>query len=442
MAIKLCAAANLINFFQNSLFLRHIALLGSGTAIAQIANIAATPILAALYDPASFGTMVVYMGIVMIVGTMSCLTYEAAILLPEFDDEALSLMQLCFILMTATSFLVLLGLLLAHVVLGNDDLLSHWSLIVLMPLGVLSLGSLNAGNQWSIRSDRFKNVSIASIIRSICGLVVQVLAGLSGAMAIGLVLGRIAGQCAASAFVLVACRLSVKDVVPRDVVSLKRAAARHFRFPLYKAPQSIITLLSDQMPAFALAAFFGPASAGLYWMADRILTLPSTVVSEATAKVFYRECVKLRQAQESMRTLFLITISFLSLVALLPAIIVYFYAPDVFAILGDEWKLAGYYAQWIILWAFFKFSFSPVMTIYMITDQQSRLLTIDSCAIVCRAIIVCSCFFFSDPLNFVMILCIFESLKILLTVLDISQVLKQFETLPGRPRLITPEATS
>ena len=351
--MKLDAIANPLIHLRNNQFLRHIALLGSGTAVAQLANILATPILAVLYEPASFGMMVIYMGIVVVIGTMASLTYESAIILPRSEGEALSLLQLCLVLTLSTAFLVLLALTFFYLIFDKIGFLSHWSLVVLIPLGIFSLGSLNAGSQWSIRHDLFKAVSLASIIRSASALVVQLLIGVFSATSIGLVLGRIIGQCAASAYVLFSGRLSAGNLVPNSFGSLRDAASLHFRFPLFKAPQSIIVLLSDQMPAFALATSFGPASAGLYWMADRILTLPSTVISEATAKTFYSECVKRRQKQVSIKPLFLSTTACLSLAACVPAIFIFIYAPALFGLLGDEWGLSGNYARWLIVWAFF-----------------------------------------------------------------------------------------
>ena len=52
------------------------------------------------------------------------------------------------------------------------------------------------------------------------------------------------------------------------------------------------------------------------------------------------------------------------------------------------------------------------MAIYMIAEQQSRLLKIDTVAASCRIAIFFVCFFLSDPLHFVMIVCIFESIKV------------------------------
>ena len=427
MATKLQGLGSPLAYVRNRRFLHHIAVLGSGTAIAQIANVAATPILATLYDPKSFGVMAIYMGIVLVVGTMASFTYDSAIILPKSDSEALTVFVLCIYFISMISIISLLLLLAIFYLFSSGELVFHWALIFLIPLGIFSLGSLNAGSHWSVRHEQYKSVSKASIIRSLGAVIAQITSGLLGANALGLIFGRIFGQCAASFYLLRSSSLNASQLLSRSFSALIRSATSHYRFPLFKAPQNVIVLLSDQMPAFALATAFGASSAGLYWMADRILNLPSTVVSEATAKAFYRESVKSFQKNETMRPLFYKTVAGLFIFALFPSMIIFFYAPVIFGVLGDDWQSAGHFAKWMMIWALFRFSCAPVMAIYMITDQQHRLLKIDTVSFVVRMLLFGLAFNLENAVDFVMIVCLFESIKITYTTFDIALSLRKLE---------------
>ena len=69
-----------MSFAKNGVFIRQVAKLASGTALAQIINIACLPILARIYSPNDFGTFAIFLACVAILTSVSTLKYEYAIL--------------------------------------------------------------------------------------------------------------------------------------------------------------------------------------------------------------------------------------------------------------------------------------------------------------------------------------------------------------------------
>ena len=398
---------------------RNIAVLGSGTALAQAVNIAATPLLAALYGPDSFGVMAIFMGLVVVAGSLASLTYESAIVLSRERDEAEALIALCIAIITVVTLLVFITL--AGFYLTNSDpgMVMHPGLLVLVPLGVFFLGVFNVALNWMTRLEAFTKISAANLVRSVGGTAAQLVLSVFGGGSLGLILGRILGQAAATVYLLVQGRLIAYRFWFRSPPTYRAVARRHYRFPVFKAPQAAIVLIAEQAPAVALGVFFGPVYAGLYWLADRILSLPCIVLSESTAKVFYAEATKRHQSQKPLMPLLLKIMAGLASAAFVPSIILAFFATDLLSILGSRWQPAGVYVQWMTLWVFFRFSCAPIMATYMILDNQRALFVIDFIAMLVRLPCILLAGIFGSPLLLVITLCVFESLKIIVTVLHI-----------------------
>ena len=404
--------------------LKNVAILGSGTALAQVVNIVATPALAYLYDPDSFGLMAVFMGIVLVAGSMASLTYDSAIVPPKDSDESFSLFIISNILSLASSFLLLCIMTVVYWHGISDFTIPHWSLVVLTPLGVFSLSLFNACTSWCIRLGAYKQISAAVLTRSVSATCIQILSGFLGMATLGLIAGRIGGQFLATIYITLYSGLPSSWHGKFEFNQLRMIAFRYYRFPVFKAPQQALVLISEQLPAFALAAFFGAGFAGLYWLSDRILKVPCTVLSDAAAKVFFSECTKKHHAGKSLVPITVKTVASLSSLALLPSIVIIVYAPSLFSLLGPEWKGASSYTSWMMVWVFFRFSCSPIMAIFIIINEQKTLLNIDTIAMFLRISLILVVPVFWSHYVLVMAICIFESLKIIWTVGHIGWILK------------------
>ena len=245
-----------------------IAILGSGTVLAQAVNIAATPLLATLYGPDSFGVMAIFMSLVLVAGSMASLTYESAIVLSRERDEAEALSALCVVITTAVSALVFVTLAGFYLTNHDAELAMHPSLLILVPLGVFFLGLFNVASNWMTRLEAFKKISAANITRSVGATSAQLILGAFGGGSLSLILGRIFGQAAATIYLLIHGRLIAPRFWFRSPPTFKAVARRYYRFPVFRAPQAAIGLVAEQAPAFALGIFFGPTYAGLYWLAE------------------------------------------------------------------------------------------------------------------------------------------------------------------------------
>lgn len=400
--------------------------LGSGAVLAQAGNVLATPLLAIFYGPQDFGLMAIFMGVVLFGGGLSSLTYETAIVQPKKQAEAIALMSLSMILTSASAILSFVILLLIDLMPDQYYSLPHWSLIALVPLGTFALGFFNIANFWGIRQEAFREISLANVTRTIGAISLQLFAALLAATGLGLILGRIGGQIAATALLLSSTNVRWESVLRVTPGQLKQAARSHYRFPAFSAPGRVAHLIVDLLPTFMLGAFFGTAAAGLYWFTSRILHLPIAILADAVSKVFYAECTKKNHNNESLIPIIVKTISVLGMLAIGPAILLIAYAPQIFQIVLDsKWAEAGEYVQWMVIWAYFRFSGGPIQSLFVILNEQQKMLKLALVAMALRIPLMAMACMWTSALTTVMILSLFEGFMIIVTVIIIILLAKQ-----------------
>ena len=399
---------------KHGLFTRNIFVLGFGTGLAQALNIISTPLLSWYYDPEAFGLMATVLSVVYICASLANINYDAAIIFPEEKKTAYDLLCFCLLLNFIFSLFFYFILVVAVFYFGFFSFLSSPFLPFLLALGVFLMSTFNSLNQWAVRVDAYGDSSASQVIRTLSALAVQMIGTLFSSTAIWLISGRLFGLAPAVSFLVKRQALDLFRLDFRSQISRSLIAARTFRrFPLYAAPQRVISLIAEELPTLTLATFFGPAAAGYYWFSNRLLQMPCGVISQAIGRVFYRESAKkIHQRQRKFPAAMKIVVA-LALAAILPVLTFVFWAPEIFDFfLGSEWQTAASYAQWIVVWVFFRFSVSPVISLFNVLSEQRLLLKLDSFVLVARVVLIAYCSLQLDALALVIALSIFESMKI------------------------------
>ncbi|MFT5306040.1 MAG: lipopolysaccharide exporter, partial [Chitinophagales bacterium] len=72
----------MIEKIKKSSFLKNTLLLVSGTTIAQAIPMVISPILTRIYEPKSFGVLMIYVSYISILGVIATTRYEKAIIIP------------------------------------------------------------------------------------------------------------------------------------------------------------------------------------------------------------------------------------------------------------------------------------------------------------------------------------------------------------------------
>ena len=361
-----------------SSFVRNIAIVASGQALAQGLAVAASPILTRLYHPDAFGAFGILLSLAALGMVLAGLRYELAIVLQKDDGAASNLLALSWLLVLFT-FVVLVLLLGAAggwitVQIGNPDL---GSLLWWLPVLIIMSGSHESFSYWTIRRKHFKLLASARVLQSLVMIGAQIAAGMASFGAAGLAGGRIVGGLTGLAILGVQTWRQDRSVI-REALSLRemvRLAKEHSRFPKYTVPQNLLSSFSKSVILFTLGALFGLEVVGFYWLADRVLNAPSGLIAVSVRRVFFQRASELHNEKRDFGPLLNLTTAGLAAMGIVPLIILVLYGPVLFSLVfGAEWSKAGVYTQWLAVWWFFVFINAPAAESIIIMRIQKYFL--------------------------------------------------------------------
>ena len=138
-------------------------------------------------------------------------------------------------------------------------------------------------------------------------------------------------------------------------------AKRYIDHPKYLAPAQLLGTVAVQLPVFMIGSVYSLGVLGFFSMAYRMVTLPSGLIAGAIGDV-YRQRISAAYAEcGEFRSIFVSTLRKTTLLALPPFVVIYFIAPILFEwVFGAAWRVAGEYAQILVVAAFFQFVFTPI----------------------------------------------------------------------------------
>jgi O-antigen/teichoic acid export membrane protein len=396
-----------IERIRESSFIKNVTVLVSGTALAQALQFLVSPILSRLYDPAAFGLLGVFLATMGIVSVVAAAKYELSIVLPEDEGSAANLFVLSCAIVCGVSFVVLAGVAFGRAffaqLIGEPGLAPYfWWL----PLGILAAGLYQVFNYWATRRKHYTRLSISQGIRSAGTAGVQVPAGLLNGAAGGLIGGQVAGQVAATAVLGVQILKEDGRRIWEAVrfTGIRNQASQHSKFPKFTAPQSMVNAVSQNIPAYMLAAFFSPSVVGFYWFTHRLLSAPSRLVGEAVRKVFYQQVSeKYARGGSVYGNLWKTTAGLLG-VGLVPTALILFAGPQLFSFaFGGEWQAAGVYAQWLTLWWLVGFVNVPSTMLVHVFGLQHLLLSYEVILAIARVLAIAVGAYIGDDVTSIML---------------------------------------
>ncbi|MGD6831741.1 lipopolysaccharide biosynthesis protein [Sutcliffiella halmapala] len=359
-------------------FAKNVAVLMSGTAISQGLLVAAAPILSRLYDPEAFGIFTLFSSIVIVLSVIATWRYELAIVLPKEEEDAANVLWISNICVLLTTFISIILILLFGDMFSramDSPELKPW--LWWLPISIFASGIFQSLNYWYTRKQHFGRVASSKALRSVGTLGVQIPMGLLSATPLGLVIGYVVGHIVSFITLLMHFiknyKVSVKESI--SVEKSKKVAAEYKDFPKYSAPQAFINSLSQNIPAFLLAYYFGPEVVGLYSLSHRLLNMPITLIAQSVKQVFLqRASTAFNNGENVYRLLVKATLGLLAL-GVIPSIIIIIWGKPLFGFaLGSNWYEAGGYAQWMILWLFIGFVNSPSFVVIQVYGYQKYLM--------------------------------------------------------------------
>lgn len=363
----------LINIKEGS-FLRNVVIVASGTAMAQVIGLLATPIVTRLYGPEAYGVMGLFHATVVILIPLASLTYPDAIVLSKKDKEAKGIMVLSIYLTIAISLFVLFNLLIFNksiiLIFNLNDISSY---LFLIPLVLLLGGLMKTYEQWLIRQKRFKITAKASVYRAFIINGGRIGIGLFYPIASVLIaLTAIEDGLKLIIMKLYTKKSSLKIMWSYDKKILLNLAKKYKDFPIYRAPNIFISGISQNMPVLLLTVFFGAAATGFFTIGRTVLSIPSMLIGKSIGEVFYPRIAEASNRGENVNRLIIKATTAMALVGIIPYGTIMLFGPWLFSfVFGAEWIVAGEYARWMSLWIFLMFINNPSVKALPVMGAQA-----------------------------------------------------------------------
>lgn len=352
-------------------FARSVFVLVGGTVAGQAILVLSAPLLTRLYSPQDFGLMAVFGSLLALVTVVASLRYEQAIPLPESDKEGAALLVLSLLTMCVVAGLSAIPILLFRneiaLLLNTPGIADHLYLVV---LGAMFAGTYAVLKAWALRVKAFAPIAKTRFSQSIVALGIQLGGASFGPIA--LLLGQIAGQGSGSLSlylrVLRRQREVIRSVGMADIV---HAARRHKAFPLFSTWGALFSTASSQLPSIMFAALFGPAAAGVYILANRVLSMPMQLLGQSIAQVFYSGAVQANR-DGALAPLVTSIHQRLAHIGMPPMLVLMLAGPEIFGhVFGEGWRESGAFARWMAPWLYLVFITSPLTSVGLVLERQA-----------------------------------------------------------------------
>ncbi len=360
------------NIVKNqSEFTKNVLTLMTGTVVAQAIPIAISPILTRIYTPEDFGLFALFFAILSIFSVVMSLRYENAIMLPKKDVAAINIFALAFLINIAISLILFIAVLIFNEnitnMLGNKRI-SLW--LYFIPISLFFVGVFNILNLFNNRKKNYKDIAKALWIKSLIMAIIQVGIGFIKQGATGLISGQIISQLFAN--------FKLSKNIYRDkklTTSIKKTkmlilAKKYRDFPKFSLPSALANVLSGHLANILISSFFSIATLGFYSLVQRVLAIPTALIGSSIGQVYYEEGIKEKNKTGKSSVVFMATLKKLLIIGIPSFILLFFTVKTLFILVfGEEWKVAGEYAELVLPMFFFQFIVTSLSSTYDIFQK-------------------------------------------------------------------------
>lgn len=389
--------------FRNRPFIKNVAIVATGSAGAQAIGMLFAPLITRLYGPEAFGLQSIFTSLVGLLTVVATMSFQVAIVLPKRDDEAVGLAKLSLITAVCVALIAAFGLHYSgHHFLELVDAEAIEGFVYLIPLAMITAVLANVLYQWLIRKKLFGLNARYTVATTLLINITKYGVGLFNPSAIGLILINILGALFGVIITFVGFRRHQRVISTNSTISqskptsirIGKLARKYSDFPIFRTPQTLISVLSQSLPMLMLAGYFGAAIAGQYSIVIAVLGLPTNLIANSVRAVFYPRVNEAMQNGENVRSLIIKTSVALMLSGLPIFAVIMFYGPQLFELVfGVDWKKAGEYSQWVAVLLLLQYISVPTISAIPVLKFQGRFLVFEVVSVLLKILMLWVGFF-------------------------------------------------
>lgn len=418
----------LLSKVKKGSFLYSVLTITSGTVIAQAITVLLSPVITRLYTPEDMGVLASYTAVTSILGVVAAGCYESAIVLPKTQRETnavayaglgISVLFGCFITLTCIVFKQPLISLLKF-----EGISTGW--FYALGFFVTLLGFDVVLNQLAIKNQHFRMIAERQVTQQISTNGIKIAIGFVRSGSLGLFFATFLGQIVKVVKMGISEIGYLIDVNNRPTKKdIWESVKRYKKFPLVSSWSVLLNSASTQLPVILFTTLFSSSVAGYYSLANRILSLPMSVIGSSIGTVYLQKAASVKDDKEELGRITYEVFKKLLLISSLIMGIVIFFGDVLFSfVFGKEWYVAGQFAQFISVFVVFQFVFSPISVVFFVKEKQSLNLFFQMLLFLSRISIIILSIYITDILLLVFIYSILSCIAYILGLYLICKLLE------------------
>lgn len=362
---------NFIRRVRSSGFLKSVLTLSSGAVVGQAINFFGMPVVGRVYTPEAMGDYTVITTNAGVIGAVACLGMMTVFLLPERDEEARGLSRLVLLATVAITTLAVLFLWVIAPywrIFSTEETPYTLALVVLWLYNICNTVS-NICYAYANRHSLYRVLFWNPVLYSGVNVALSILFGMLNWGFLGYTLASIL------AFVVNIAHLmlhgnafgKVEDPDCRPLPLLKS----YRRFPVYQMPANLISSLGTQIPVQMMERYYSSAALGMYSMALKVLSLPTSLLATPVNRVYFQEASQRYNRGEDIGEFSFKILKANIKIAIIPISILIIFGEWIFALfLGEQWREAGTYAAILGVSQIFSFCAGCLSGCFVIVNRN------------------------------------------------------------------------
>lgn len=358
--------------FKKNEFIKSVAVLMTGTVIAQVFSFLISPILTRIYSPEEMGDLNLYVRIVGFISALATARFELSLPLPKKDEHSYLLYRLSLRIAMYMMLGVVIISLFYFILTGFNTKLILFAILTFTSIVFIVI--TNLGTNWSIRKKHFKTIAISRMLNSGVSNLLKWGFGVLNWGSLGLILASLIGYLVSSiSFVKEWFKIDRLHKNFRSQRKTKVLINTYREFPMVNLPHVLVDSGKDLLLAFFMIFYFSKDVFAWYSHSYSILQLPITIVGLAIGQVFFSKCAELVAEGKSTTSILKKTVISLFVLSIVPFTILFFFGRPLFSfVFGDNWENAGLYSEIMSIWFMINFLNSVVSTLPSILHRQKQ----------------------------------------------------------------------
>lgn len=352
-------------------FIRNFISVFLGSVASQIIPITGMLFLARIYSPSTFGAFTAWISIVTFAAVVLTLRLENA--LPIIMDRLERFKAVCAVVII--TFLVSIFFMILLSILEFNNLISPYLNNIPIYIYLISpcalFVSLNIVMQnWAAIEGDYKVLNIMRVMQSSFVIGLQIIFGSLNASSSSLIFSFILANITASIISAVLMRnYYYKENIRFS--EIKEFIKRFKKLSLFALPADSMNTLVGQLPVLIVSYRFGSDVAGFLGLTMRILAAPVGLIGKAVLDVFKRHAAIDLKEKGNCKNVYWTAFAFLGLISILMSLVIILFSEEVFMIaFGNDWRLSGTMALWLLPMFAFGLVASPLSYLAYLVEKN------------------------------------------------------------------------